>query len=130
MLNIIVSGAVLFVFGAIWYTALFGKYWAKLMGFDVNDPKMKEGMAKPMIINFLVNLVIAFSVYFVAPQLLTLTFSDFLKVMIVVWVGFSLPIYVNQVLWERKPWVLAVLNTAYGLVGTFIISALVYFWPM
>ena len=36
-----------FMLGALWYSkALFGNKWAALVKLDVNDPKLKEGMAK------------------------------------------------------------------------------------
>ncbi len=129
MLNILIGGIALFIFGALWYTVLFGKLWAKLMGFDMSDSKMKDGMTKLMIINFAVNLVVACSVYYIEPKLFSLSYMEFLSTMLVVWLGFSLPIYVNQALWERKPWALVFLNSVNGVLAITIISALAYYWP-
>ncbi len=130
MINILVGAVALFVFGALWYTVLFGKYWAKLMGFDANDPKMKEGMAKPLIINFIANIVVAYAVFYLEPKFLSISFMEFWKTMLIIWLGFSLPIFVNQTLWEKKPWALVLLNSANGVIATTIISALAYYWPM
>lgn len=130
MLNIIVAGIALFIFGAIWYMPLFGKLWARLNGFNMEgDPSMK-GMAKPMVINFVVNLLFAYSAYYLFPQLLALNFSSFWFTMVVVWFGFSFPIYMNQYLWERKPFNLVLLNTAYGICSTTLLSLVVYYWQM
>ena len=92
------------------------------------DAKAKEmGMVKPMIINFIVNLIAAGSIYYLFPQLLVLSFSDLLKTMIIVWFGFAFPVYANQAVWERKSWNLVLLNTAYGILGTIIITSVIYY---
>lgn len=130
MLNVLVGGVVLFVFGAIWYTALFGKIWAKLNGFGTGGGDMSmKSMAKPMVLNFLTQVLMAYSVYKIAPQLLSLNFSDLWCYMLIIWLGFSFTIYANQAIWERKPWNLVWLNSAYGVIGVTIISAIAYYWP-
>lgn len=128
MLTTLVGAVALFIFGALWYTVLFGKTWAKLMGFRAEDEEKmkKESMVKPMIINFLVNIIVACSVVYIYPQVLSLSLVEFAKTMLVVWFGFAFPVYVNQVLWEKKSWNLLLLNSANGVVGTIIISAIVY----
>ncbi len=132
MLNILVGGAVLFVYGALWFTVLFGKKWAKLMDFNpASDHKYKDmGMAKPMVANFLLNLLPIISIYYLYPQVFAFSFTDFWKTVLIVWLGFSFPIYANAAVWERKSWVLVVINSAYGLIQFTIAASLVYFWPM
>jgi hypothetical protein len=130
MLNILVGGIVLFVFGAVWFTGLFGKTWAKLNGFDTSGKMSMKNMAKPLVLNFLMQVLTSVSVFYLFPQVLALSFASFWFCMFVVWVGFSLPIYMNQYLWERKPFNLVLLNSAYGILATAIISAIAYFWPI
>lgn len=129
MSSILVGAVVLFIFGAVWFTALFGRTWAKLMGFNPEgDAKSKEmGMVKPMIANFLVNIIIASSIYYLFPRLLTYSFSDLLTVVLIVWLGFSFPIYANAAIWERKSWKLVVLNSVYGIISFSIITAVIYY---
>ena len=44
---ILVAAIAGFVFSAIWYTALFGKTWAKEMGFDMNQAGARFMVKKP-----------------------------------------------------------------------------------
>ncbi len=127
MISILVGAIATFAFGAVWYTFLFGKTWSRLMGFsgEMGDGGNK-GMTKPMAINFVVNILSASVVYYLFPTILATSFSEFWKVMIIIWFGFSFPLYVNSVLWEKKNWKLLVLNSVSGLISLSILSAIIY----
>ncbi|HRH26731.1 MAG TPA: DUF1761 domain-containing protein [Parcubacteria group bacterium] len=129
MLSIILASVLAFVFGAFWFTVLFGKKWAKLMDFNpASEEKYKNmGMKKPLVLNFLSNLLIVGVVYWLAPQLLTSGYFDLWKMLLVVWLGFSFPIYANAGIWERKDWKLVWINSAQSLIALTLISAVIYF---
>jgi hypothetical protein len=129
MWSVLVGAIVLFAFGALWFTVLFGKMWAKLMGFsgDMNANGGMKSMTKPLIINFVLNLIVAWVVYYLFPQLLAVSYTEFLKVILIIWLGFSFPIYVNSALWEKKSWKLVLLNSANGIISAILVSAVVYF---
>lgn len=126
MLTILVASVVGFVFGTLWYTALFGKLWAKLNGFDTSGEMSMKSMAVPMVQNFIMQVILVSSVYYLFPQVLVLTFMDFLKITLVVWFGFAFTVYANAAIWERKSWKLVLLNSAYGIIMTIIVSYVVY----
>lgn len=126
MLNILAGAVVAFIFGALWYTVLFGKTWARLNGFSMDGDMSKEGMLKPMVLNFLLQAIMAGSVYYLFSQMIVLSYTNFLKAVVIVWFGFSFTIYANAALWERKPWALVFLNTAYGVITTVLISYVIY----
>ena len=129
MLSIIVGAFVIFVFGALWFTVLFGKTWAKLMDFNpAGDQEAKKmGMTKSLIANFLLNVLVASVVYYLFPQLFSVSFGDFLKVIFIIWLGFSFPIYANSALWERKSWKLVVINSVQSIISFALVSGIVYF---
>lgn len=129
MWSILVGAVVMFVFGAVWFTFLFGKMWAKLMDFNpAGDEKAKEmGMAGPMVLNFVTNLISASVVYYLFPQLLSLSFFDFLWGVLIVWFGFSFTIYANAAIWERKSWKLVMLNSAHGIISFGLLSSVIYY---
>ena len=128
LLTIFLSAVAIFVFGAFWFTVLFGKTWAKLMDFNpANNDKFKDmGMKKPLVLNFLSNVLIAYVVYWLTPQLLTSSYFDLWKVLFVVWLGFSFPIFANAAIWERKTWKLVAINSAQSLVALTIVSLIIY----
>ena len=129
MWSIIVGAVVMFAFGALWFTVLFGKTWARLMDFNPagDEEARKMGMTKPLIVNFLLNVLVASVVYYLFPQLLSVSFSDFLKAILIIWLGFSFPIYANSAVWERKSWKLVVINSAQSIVAFILVSAVVYY---
>ncbi len=129
MLSIIVTAVALFAFGALWYTVLFGKLWVKLMDFSPEQMAKgkSEGMAKPMVINFVLNLITAKVVYFLFPVLLAVSFGEFLMTVLVIWLGFSFPIYANQALWEKKSWKVVLLNSVQGILYFTLASAIIFY---
>ena len=128
-LTIFVTAVALFIFGALWYTVLFGKLWAKLMEFTPEQmAKAKaKGMAKPLAINFLLNIVSASVIYYLYPQIRALSLAEFIKVIVIIAIGFTLPQYFNQTLWENKSWKLAVLNSIQAILYFAIAASVIYY---
>jgi hypothetical protein len=129
MTSILVAAVAMFIFGALWFTVLFGKTWAKLMDFNPagDEEAKKMGMTKPLIMNFLLNVVVASVVAYLYPQFLSDSYSSFLKTLLIIWLGFSFPIFANAAVWERKSWKLVVINSVQGIGAVIIASAIVYF---
>ncbi len=128
MLTILLSAAAIFVFGALWFTVLFGKEWARLMDFNPasNEKYKNMGMAKPMFANFLSNVLIAGVFYYMIPQLLVFSYAGLFRIVFIVWLGFSLPIFANAAIWERKSWKLVAINSAQSLISLAIVSGIIY----
>ncbi len=129
MSSILIGSVAIFAFGAFWFTVLFGRTWAKLMDFNpAGDAEAKKmGMIQPLILNFLLNVVVASVLYSIFPQLFVLSLFDFFKTVFIIWLGFSFPIYANAAVWERKSWKLVAINSAQSLISFFILSSVIYF---
>jgi hypothetical protein len=127
-LTILVGAVAMFVFGAFWFTVLFGKEWARLMDFNpASDEKARQlGMQKPLLANFLSNVLVAWVMYCLVDQMLVYSYAGLLRVLFVVWLGFSFPIYANAAIWERKTWKLVAINSAQSLISLVIISAIIF----
>lgn len=126
---ILISSIATFIFGSLWYTVIFGRVWERLMGFT---PEMMErakqgSMAGKMVIMFVMNVLTASVLYYLQPMLLVLSFSEFICVTLVIWVGFNFPVLMGAYLWEGKSIRLVLLNTAYGLLSFGILSAIIYY---
>ncbi len=128
MLTIIVSAVAMFVFGAFWFTVLFGREWAKLMDFNpASEEKYKQlGMVKPLIANFLSNVLVVWVLYCMVDQMLVYSYAGLLRVLFIVWLGFSFPIYANAAIWERKTWKLVAINSAQSLISLVIVSYIIF----
>ncbi len=129
MLSIILSSIAIFIFGAFWFTVLFGRTWAKLMDFNpASADKYKDmGMVKPLIMNFVTNVMIVSVIYWLEPHLLTYSYTSLVSSLFIVWLGFSFPIYANAAIWERKSWKLVWINSAQSLLSLLIVGAIIYF---
>jgi hypothetical protein len=60
MVAILVAVVANFILGFVWYTPLFGKAWAKEMGFDMSVKPTGGQMAKGMIIMVIGNFLMAY----------------------------------------------------------------------
>lgn len=130
MISILIGAVAMFIVGALWFTVLFGKAWSRLMGRTAEDMeryRQQGGMASKMIVMFVLNLISASVVYFLLPQVLALTFTEFLKIVLIIWVGFTLPSLMNTYLWEGKPWKLVLINAGGSIVSFIVLTAVIFY---
>ncbi|MBK5278900.1 MAG: DUF1761 domain-containing protein [Bacteroidia bacterium] len=123
MMAILVAVAANFVLGFIWYTPLFGKAWAKEMGFDTSVKPSGGEMAKGMIFMVIGNFFLA---YVFAHNIAAWSFvpgmdemsktASIMNTTIFTWLGFYLPVDIGIVTWEKKSWKLFGINTGYHFV--------------
>ena len=121
-----------FFFGFLWYTPLFGKAWAREMGFDPDEKPsgavMVRGMIFMVIGNFLFAWVFANNMAAWNPVTWGLPPSDVppasnaLMAAFFTWMGFFLPVDIGAVTWERKSWKLFGINTGYHLLSLVIVA--------
>lgn len=124
---VVVAALSAFFIGWMWYGPLFGKLWMKLNGFT--EENMKEGgMSMPaiMLINFVAVVVSAFgmAMFFGAESDMMLGISAGLMIAIF-WIATS---RLNDVLYERKPFGLYMINVGYNLVIYAVMGAILGGW--
>ncbi len=134
-LAIIVATVASFIVGFVWYTLLFGKAWAKEMGFDMNRKATGGEMAKGMLLNLLGNFFMA---YVFAHNNAAWSFVPGMDVMsdgasianaaIFTWLGFYVPQDFNKVTWGGKSWKLFFIDTGYHLVKLFVAASILILW--
>lgn len=130
MVAVLVAVVANFIFGFIWYTPLFGKAWAKEMGFDINVKPTGGEMAKGMSIMILGNFFMA---YVFAHNMVAWSFvpgsaemsaiSNLMSAAFFTWLGFYLPIDLGAIAWEKKSWKLFGINTGYHFLMLVIAAA-------
>ncbi len=128
---ILISVLANFIFGAIWFMALFGKAWAKEMKMDTTGPKplasvMIKGMSIMVIGNFFMAYVFAHNIAVWNPVTWgqaassgssgqTVCMAAFFT-----WLGFFLPQDLSRIAWENASWKLFFINTVYHFFSLFI----------
>ncbi len=126
---ILVAVVANFILGFIWYTPLFGKAWAKEMGFDINIKPAAGEMAKGMTIMIIGNFFLAYvfahniAAWSYVPEVSEMSItSNIMQSTIFTWLGFYLPIDLGTVAWERKSWKLFGINTGYHFMMLLVAS--------
>ena len=120
---VLIAVVVNFFLGFIWYTPLFGKAWAREMGFDPNAKPSGGEMAKGMIFMVIGNFFLA---YVFAHNIEAWNYvpgtneagivANVMSATIFTWLGFYLPVDIGIVTWEKKSWKLFGINTGYHFV--------------
>jgi hypothetical protein len=134
ILAILVAVVANFILGFIWYTPLFGKAWAKEMGFDTSVKPAGGEIAKGMIFMIIGNFLLA---YVFAHNIAAWSFvpgtdemSPFMQVMssaFFTWLGFYVPMDLSTVAWEKKSWKLFGINTSYHFFMLLVASIILHY---
>lgn len=125
-----------FLLGFIWYTPLFGKVWAREMGFDTSVKPTGGQIAKGLIImvigNFLMAYVFAHNMAawtFVPGMDQMPAFGVILNSAIFTWLGFYVPVDLSTVAWESRSWKLFFINTGYHLAMLLVAATILTLIP-
>lgn len=126
-LAVIVTAIGSFVIGFLWYGPLFGKIWVKLMHFsgEQMEEAKKQGMAKPLTLSMLSNLITAFVFFTLGESLGIAGFGGAFILALGIWIAFCVPIYLYDVLWEGKSWNLFWLGSLH-IFATLVWAGIVY----
>ncbi len=125
---VIVAALASFVVGWLWYGPLFGKLWMKLHGFTPEMLQDKKGLPMPLImsVNYVATALAAFSIAMFIGADSDMQFGIFAGIMIALfWIGTS---RLNDVLYERQPFKLYLINLGYNLVIYTIMGAVLGAW--
>ena len=122
----VLSAAVAYIlFGFLWYSDYaFGAAWRRLSGISGKEFKkmQKKGMGDTMVLAFLGALVTAYVVALMIGNLFLTDVWEIFALVEVLWLGFVVPTQLSPVLWEGKSWKLFVLNSAYYLMGLYVVG--------
>lgn len=127
---VIVASLLQFVFGAVWYTPLFGKVWGKIHGFDKYSKEVQREMMKSMgpllgmqfVVTVVTTVVLAVLIVDAASP------SDIFRTAGLCWLGFIVPTQVSAVLFggTEPRWIVPkILIMAGGALGCMMIAAAV-----
>ena len=112
-LAILASVAASFALGALWYGPLFGKVWARAMGFPEEQRPTGAEIARGSVLNLIGACLMAFvlahdvavwhpSSWNLGPDKAPFVYGFFAGFFN--WLGFVLPILLNGPAFERKSW--------------------------
>lgn len=116
----------------VWYTPLFGKAWAKEMGFDPSEQPATPALIKSLLLTvlsvFLIALVLANNMAVWTPSTWGIAGKDLpkyaqaLQAGIFTWMGFFLSNLLLGVAWEKRSWKLFAIDAGYYLMLLLVLS--------
>jgi len=134
LVAVLVATVANFILGFVWYTPLFGKAWAKEMGFDTNFKPAKGEIARGMIFMVIGNFLMAYvfahnnAAWSYVPGVKEMSpITTIMNATLFTWLGFYMPVDLSAVAWERKSWKLFGINTVYHFLMLFVAAAILVY---
>src|SRR5688500_14738303 len=134
MVAILVAVVANFILGFIWYTPLFGKAWARELGFDMSVKPSGGELAKGMIFMIIGNFLMAFvfahniAAWNYVPGTDEMSPAvNIMNAVVFTWLGFYLPVDLGAVAWEKKSWKLFAINTSYHFLMLLVAAVILYY---
>ena len=131
---VLVNVVLAMILGFLWYGPLFGKKWARLMGWsdEQSAAKMKESQAMNYALTALGSLLLSFvlshNLIFASAFLGSSGIPAGLMTGFWNWIGFVAPVTLGSVLWDGKPWMLWIINNAYWLAMMLLMGVVLALW--
>jgi hypothetical protein len=126
-LAVFIAALASYVIATIWYAVLFSKLWKKLTGIE----DMKPSPVK-MVIVFVGSLVMSFVLYH------NIVFGNsFFNISGITgglmggffgWLGFIAPVTLTNVMYEKRPWKLWILDNAFWLISLLVMGIIISIW--
>jgi len=116
-----------FAIGALWYTVLFGKYWARAHNVNPND---RSGMARTMVLGFLLTFLITVCTGLLLNSIRCKELSDCFMRSYVLIAGFVVGLVGTALNYQKRPLGIWFVDIGYHLVGILVAALILAKWGM
>jgi hypothetical protein len=131
-LAVLVAAVVAYLFGWAWHSPLlFMKPWMRMMKYNSMDDATVGAAVKPMQGMWLIALMTLIVSTVLAHLVVLVGITDWMggiELSAGLWLGFAVPVMLNQVLWEKKSWQLFGFNAVYQLLSLCIMGVILSVW--
>lgn len=117
-----------FFLGAIWYSFLFKEKWISYNPVVVDSPDAKKGVGAIMFTSFIVMFIVATGLATLADYIGLTGWVYGVKLGLITSISFSLTSMGINMLYEKKPLGLFLINGSYQVIGTVIASVVICCW--
>jgi hypothetical protein len=126
-LAVVVAAIANYIIGAVWYAALFKKAWQKLSG--IAEMKVTVvSVVLALVGALLTSYILDHAIIFANAYLKTGGVGGGLMTGFLSWLGFMAPVTLGVVIYEKKSWLLWVVNNGYWLVSLLVMGAILSVW--
>lgn len=125
-----VASLVFFVIGALWFSVLFGKIWAKEVqrhGVVIKQPSSGDMLIK-LLLTIIANTIACFAIAKLVIMTGSTTFFSGLVLGIIAAVGFSATTLASVSVWENRSLKLFLLDIGYPACGIIAAAIILSLW--
>jgi hypothetical protein len=125
IISLLASTVAGFFLSYVWYTPLFGRVWAKEMGFDASEAQPTGALVKSLLLTvvsvFLISMVLANNIAAWTPSTWGIKganlspVSQAIQAAFFTWLGFFVSNLLLGVAWEKRSWKLFAIDAGYYL---------------
>lgn len=124
---VIVAALANYIIGSIWYGVLFTKQWKKLSG--ISEMKFVPGfIILGLVASFLMSYVLDHALIYASEYMKMGGISGGLMCGFFNWLGFIAPVTLGVVMYQKKSWMLWILDNAYWLLSLLVMGAILASW--
>ena len=132
-LAILVAAVATMILGFLWYSPfVFGKTWAREMGYDLNDKakmdEMRKGAGPAYGGSFVASLISAFTLALILHGLRAESLHFGLMASFHIWLGFVATVQFTEALFAKQSMKLFAINTRYQLVCYLVMDIILVLW--
>ncbi len=117
-----------FMLGAIWYSFLFKDKWIAYNKIDMSDPGVKSGVGITMFASFIMMFIITIGIAFLAYRMGVWGWMSGVKLGFFIGICFACTSMAINMLYEKKPLRLFLINGGYQVLGSIIAAVIVVVW--
>ncbi|MGD0037413.1 MAG: DUF1761 domain-containing protein [Bacteroidota bacterium] len=126
-LAVFVAALANYIIATVWYAVIFGNLWKKLT--SISD--MKPSPIKMIIVfigSLLMSYVLVHAIVFGNAYLHTSGICGGLMCGFFNWLGFIAPVTLTNVIYEKRPWKLWLLDNAFWLISLLVMGSILSVW--
>ncbi len=127
-LAILVGGLAYFMLGALWYSFLFKEKWIAYTAIKMDDATAKKGVGLIMIGSLLLMLLNSFALCVLANKMGVWGWMSGVKLGLFTGICFACVSIGINMLYEKKPIGLFLINGGYQLLGNIVAAVIVVVW--
>lgn len=127
-LALLAATVVAMIIGYLWYSPfIFGRQWMRLRGVDPSS--MRGGMPmNELLVEIISTLITMYVLDIFLVAFGAHTFRPIILLSLLIWLGFYITTYLSEVLWEKKPFGVFLINASQRLVTLILAMLIMGLW--
>jgi hypothetical protein len=126
-LAVFVAALANYLIATVWYAVVFGSLWKRLTGITEMKP-VPMNMVLVFIGSLVMSFVLLHSIAFGNAYVNTSGVAGGLMGGFFSWLGFIAPVTMTNVIYEKRPWKLWILDNSFWLLSLLVMGTILSVW--